>query len=150
MDKSSVIFGNKIDEKTIKKAAAKQRQLLKKLGDDRNTVYHLKAEDNDVLTPAFGAKVLRLSDKPLDSLPEKSIIIGNIRMGFGHCRISMAMASAARALGYTPLWLDLNSFPETTCTKIIAYQNDLYSLASRLSQKSKLFNKFFWEPLNYE
>ena len=63
------------------------------------------------------------------------------------------MASAARALGYTPLWMDLNSFPETTATKIISYQNELYSKGSRLSQQpnffSKTFNKFFWEPLNY-
>ena len=33
---------------------------------------------------------------------------------------------------------------------MIRYQNDLYSKASRISQKSKLFNKFFWEPLNSE
>ena len=150
MDKSSVIFGNKIDKKTLKKAAAQQKKFLKKFGDDRNTPYHLAAVDNEVLTPAFGAKVLVLSKEPMGPLPEKSIIIGNIRMGFGHYRISMAMASAAHAMGYTPLWLDLNSFPETTCTKIIAYQNKLYSMASRLSQKSKLFNKLVWDPLNTE
>ena len=150
MDKSSVIFGNKIDRKTLKKASAQQKKFLKKFGDDRNTEYHLAAVDNDVLTPAFGAKVLVLSKEPLGALPEKPLIIGNIRMGFGHYRISMAMASAAHALGYTPLWLDLNSFPETTCTKIIAYQNKLYSMASRLSQKSRLFNKLFWDPLNTE
>lgn len=150
MDKSSVIFGNIIDKKTLRKAAAQQKKFLKKFGDDRNTPYHLAAVDNDVLTPAFGAKVLVLSKNLLGALPEKPLIIGNIRMGFGHYRISMAMASAAHAMGYTPLWLDLNSFPETTCTKIIAYQNKLYSMASRLSQKSKLFNKFFWDPLNTE
>ncbi len=150
MDRSSVIFGNIIDKKTIRKACAQQKKFLRKFGDDRSIPYHLVAVDNEVLTPAFGAKVLKLSDKPLGALPEKSIIIGNIRMGFGHYRISMAMASAAKALGYTPLWLDLNSFPETTCTKIIAYQNKLYSMASRLSQKSKLFNKLFWDPLNTE
>lgn len=150
MDKSSVIFGNIIDKKTLRKAAAQQKKFLKKFGDDRNVPYHLAAVDNDVLTPAFGAKVLVLSKDLLGALPEKPLIIGNIRMGFGHYRISMAMASAARALGYTPLWLDLNSFPETTCTKIIAYQNKLYSMASRLSQKSKLFNKLVWDPLNTE
>ena len=48
---------------------------------------------------------------------EKGIIVGNIRMGFGHYRISMAMASAAKAMGYTPYWMDLNSYGETTCTK---------------------------------
>jgi methionyl aminopeptidase len=60
------------------------------------------------------------------------------------------MASAARALGYTPYWMDLNSYKDTTCTKVIGAQNDLYSLGSRLSQKIKLFNKIVWEPLNYE
>jgi len=149
-DKTSVIFGNIIDEKTIRNAAKQQQKFLKKFGDDRNTKYHLAAIDNPVLTPAMGVKVLVLSDNPLQKLPQKSIIIGNIRMGFGHYRISMAMASAAHKLGYTPLWLDLNSFPTTTCTKIISYQNNLYSLGSRLSQKYKLFNTLVWEPLNSE
>ena len=81
---------------------------------------------------------------------EKGIIVGNIRMGFGHYRISIAMASAAHAMGYTPYWMDLNSYAETTCTKVIGAQNDLYSLGSRLSQKSRVFNKVVWEPTNYE
>ena len=81
---------------------------------------------------------------------EKGIIVGNIRMGFGHYRISMAIASAAHAMGYTPYWMDLNSYPDTTCTKVISAQNDLYSLGSRMSQKSKIFNKVVWEPVNYE
>ena len=70
-------------------------------------------------------------------------------MGFGHYRISMAMASAAKALGYTPYWMDLNSYGETTCTKVIGAQNDLYSLGSRLSI-NPIFNKLVWEPMNYE
>ena len=72
MDKSSVIFGNIIDKKTLRKAAAQQKKFLKKFGDDRNTPYHLAAVDNDVLTPAFGAKVLVLSKEPMGPLPEKS------------------------------------------------------------------------------
>lgn len=71
-------------------------------------------------------------------------------MGFGHYRISIAIASAANALGYKPYWLDLNSFKDTTGGKVINAQNDLYSLGSRISQKSKLFNRFVWEPVNYE
>ena len=92
--------------------------------------------------------VLNSEGEPLD--PAKSLIVGNIRMGFGHYRISMAIASCAHALGYTPYWMDLNSYPETVCTKVISKQNDLYSLGSRLSGKSALFNKLIWEPLNYE
>ena len=149
------IFGNEIDNNIYKKALKTQKKFIKKFGDDRNTEYHLTLQDNDVLTPPFGCQIIK-TDKNSDSdnfcgmLPAKPLIIGNIRMGFGHYRISMAMASAAKALGYTPLWLDLNSFPETTCTKIISYQNNLYSTGSRLSQKFKLFNKIVWEPLNYE
>ncbi len=149
------IFGNEISNSVYKKALKSQKKFIKKFGDDRDTIYHLKLTDNEVLTEPFGCKTI-ITDKNAqtdtfsEELPSKPLIIGNIRMGFGHYRISMAMASAAKSLGYTPLWFDLNSFPETSCTKIIAYQNKLYSTGSRLSQKSRLFNKLFWEPLNYE
>ena len=149
------IFGNEIKAGVYNKAVKTQKKFIRKFGDDRNTDYHLSLVDNEVLTPPFGCKTIvtdkeATTDSFAEKLPEKPLIIGNIRMGFGHYRISMAMASAAKALGYTPLWFDLNSFPETTCTKIISYQNNLYSTGSRLSQKSKLFNKLFWEPMNYE
>ena len=150
------IFGNEISRSVEKKALRQQKKFLKKYGDDRNKNYYLKLVDNDVITNPLGVKVITLSSEPTDfekqlsELLSKPIIIGNIRMGFGHYRISMAMASAAHKLGFTPLWLDLNSMPETTCTKIIAYQNKLYSTGSRLSQKFSLFNKLVWEPLNYE
>ena len=149
------IFDNEISSSVCRKAEKTQRKFIRKFGDDRNNVYRLDLKENSVLTPPFGCKTIVTNPQlPEDvfaaNLPKKPLIIGNIRMGFGHYRISMAMASAAKALGYTPLWLDLNSFPETSCTKIISYQNDLYSMGSRLSQKFKLFNKLVWEPLNYE
>ena len=153
------IFNNNISSSTYKKALRTQKKFIRKFGDDRNKEYPLTLAENEILTKPFGCKIIQIkqdADKNADgttfanTLPKKPIIIGNIRMGFGHYRISMAMASAASSLGYTPLWLDLNSFPETTCTKIISYQNNLYSKGSRLSQKSKLFNKLLWEPINYE
>ena len=151
MDKSSVIFGNVMKESDVKSARSKQQSFINKYGDDRQKVYHLKAEDNSVVGEgSLGVKVLKLSDKPLEIDKDKSIIIGNIRMGFGHYRISMAIASAAHSMGYTPYWFDLNSFEGTTATKIISAQNDLYSLGSRISQKSVVFNKAVWEPMNSE
>ena len=149
LEKTTKIFGNSIDKKTVKKAKKICNKYLKKFGDDSKTEYHLALEENKVLSE-LGTKNLVLSENPLTELPKKPLIIGNIRMGFGHYRISMAFASCAKALGYSPIWMDLNSFNKTTCTKIISSQNDLYSLGSRLSQKSKLFNKFYWEPLNSE
>lgn len=155
-DLSKEIFRNEISRNDFKKALKAQEKFIKKFNDDRNTNYIFELTDNPVLTPVFGVKNLVIREAEADEmkkafkLPAKSIIIGNIRMGFGHYRISMAMASAAHALGYTPIWMDLNSYKETTATKIISYQNELYSLGSRLSQKSKLFNKLVWEPMNYE
>ena len=147
MDKSSVIFGNAIDKKTVKKAEKSKKKYIKKYGDDSGADYKLGLENIDALD-FIGAKKLVFSDKPA-KLPDNALIVGNIRMGFGHYRISIAMASCAKALGYEPLWLDLAGF-DATGSKMIREQNDMYSLASRISQKSRLFNKFVWEPLNSE
>lgn len=150
-DKSKVIFGNVISDKAYKKACKTKAKNIKKYGDDSNVDYNIVIAKNDHIGDSLGVYDVLLKDgeskEQFDT--EKGIIVGNIRMGFGHYRISMAMASAAKALGYTPYWMDLNGYPQTTCTKVISAQNDLYSLGSRLS-KNKLFNKFVWEPMNYE
>ena len=150
MDRSSVIFGNRMKESDVKSAFAKADSMIKKFGDDRDRVYHLGAVDNSVIGDSLGVRVLEMADEPLEIDKDKSIVIGNIRMGFGHYRISMAIASAAHSMGYEPYWFDLNSFDGTTATKIITSQNELYSLGSRISQKSAVFNKAVWEPVNTE
>lgn len=152
MDRTSNIFGNEMPAKVVRKAEKSKRKNIKKYGDDSQVNYPITIEDNAYIGSALGVKNVLLTEnaggEAFDT--EKGIIVGNIRMGFGHYRISMAIASAAHALGYTPYWMDLNSYKQTTCTKLISGQNDLYSLGSRMSQKSKLFNKFVWEPINYE
>ena len=147
MDKSSIIFGNPIPNKTIKKANKSKKKYIKAFGDDTNVDYYLKPIPIDTLD-FISTSNLVLSDHE-ETLPGKPLIVGNIRMGFGHYRISIAIASCAKALGYDPYWLDLASL-DTTGSKMIRKQNDMYSLASRISQKSKLFNKIIWEPLNSE
>ncbi len=147
MDKSSVIFGNKINKKTIKKANKSKKKYIKKFGDDSNKDYKLGFKPIDTLD-FIGTQNIVFTDNE-ENFPENPLIVGNIRMGFGHYRISIAIASCAKALGYNPLWLDLASF-DATGSKMIRHQNDMYSTASRISQKSKLFNKLVWEPLNSE
>lgn len=146
-DKTSVIFGNEIDKKTVKAAEKSKAKYLKKYGDDSGKDYKISFAPIDTLD-FINAQNVVFGDEN-GSFADNALIVGNIRMGFGHYRISMAMASCARALGYTPYWLDLASF-DATGSKVIREQNELYSMASRLSQKSRLFNKFFWEPLNSE
>ncbi|MCR4874611.1 MAG: hypothetical protein K5923_02575 [Clostridia bacterium] len=146
-DKSSVIFGNKMDAKTIAGAEKSKQKFIKKYGDDSNADYKLGFKAIDTLD-FLGADNIVFDEKQA-KFDDKALIVGNIRMGFGHYRISIAMASCAKALGFKPYWLDLASF-DATGSKMIREQNDMYSLASRISQKSKLFNKLIWEPLNSE
>ena len=151
-EKSKMIFGNLVGDKAYRKAVRGKKKYQRKYGDDSKADYPVKLVKNAVLNAPLGVEDIRVAEgtgsTPFDR--EKGIIVGNIRMGFGHYRISIAMASAAHAMGYTPYWMDLNSYAETTCTKVIGAQNDLYSLGSRLSQKSRVFNKVVWEPTNYE
>ncbi len=161
-EKSRVIFGNPMSEGTYRSAVKSKRKYAKEFGDDAEVNYPVSIEKNPYIGDSLGVYNILVGDpkKNVHHNPqaekqesfdtEKGIIVGNIRMGFGHYRISMAIASAAKSMGYTPYWMDLNSYSETTCTKVISAQNDLYSLGSRLSGKSKLFNKFVWEPMNYE
>lgn len=153
-EKSQVIFGNKLPDSVYQKAVNSRKKYERKYGDDSSRDYEPVLKKNPVIGDSLGVIDIRLKEGKdgetgLEFDHEKGIIVGNIRMGFGHYRISMAMASAARSMGYTPYWLDLNSFPETTCTKVISAQNDLYSLGSRMS-KNAVFNKLVWEPVNYE
>ena len=155
MERSKVIFGNEMPEKVYRKAVKSKNKYARKFGDDKEVAYTAKVSKNAHIGEELGVMDLTVTSEPKETNTiefdtEKGIIVGNIRMGFGHYRISMAIASAAHALGYVPYWMDLNSYKETTCTKVISAQNDLYSLGSRLSSKSKLFNKFVWEPMNYE
>lgn len=155
MDKSKVIFENEMPKKIYKKAVKSKQSYVKRFGEDEEIIYTAQISQNKHIGEELGVMDVSVTSEPkiegaagFDK--DKGIIVGNIRMGFGHYRISMAIASAAHAMGYVPYWMDLNSYKETTCTKVISAQNDLYSLGSRLSSRSKLFNKFVWEPMNYE
>lgn len=142
-----MIFGNEIDKKTVKRAEKSKKKYIKKFGNDADADYKLTFSPIDTLD-FIGAQKVCFGETN-EEFADNALIVGNIRMGFGHYRISIAMASCARALGYTPYWLDLASF-DATGSKMIRAQNDLYSLGSRISQKSKLFNALVWEPMNSE
>ena len=147
IDRTSSIFNNKMSQKVIKGANKSKAKYIKKYGDDSTADYKISFKEIPTLD-FIGASNIVFGEEN-QKFEDNALIVGNIRMGFGHYRISIAMASAARALGYKPYWLDLASF-DATGSKMIREQNDMYSLASRISQKSKLFNKIVWEPLNSE
>ena len=153
MNRSESVYGNIQKSSTVKKALKSKQKYIRKFGDDSGADYSAEVLENAYIGDILGVKNIEIGkNAPGTTLGfdiDNGIIVGNIRMGFGHYRISMAMASAANSMGLVPYWMDLNSYPETTCTKVISAQNDLYSKGSRISQKSRLFNKFVWEPINY-
>lgn len=171
IDRAASIFGNAIDDRTYRKACEAKEKHLKRFGDDTNTPCHLSVQEIPVIGERLGVRNLVPSGSmtPLDLQADaaatprpaetprtvpgangRPVVVGNIRMGFGHYRIALAMASAAHAMGYTPYWLDIMAFPDTTAGKLIAYQNNLYSMGSRLSQRVGAFNRLYWDPLNSE
>ena len=92
-DRSKVIFGNPMPAKVVRKAERGQAKMIRRYGDDRGKAYHLALKDNAVIGESLGVRELVMAQEPLESLPENPLVVGNIRMGFGHYRISMAIAS---------------------------------------------------------
>ena len=120
MGKSNSVYGNEQSSHTVKKAEKSKKKYIKKFGDDSKANYSAEVTENKYIGDLLGVKNIAIgksepgTSKGFDL--DNGIIVGNIRMGFGHYRISMAMASAANSMGLTPYWMDLNSYPETTGT----------------------------------
>jgi hypothetical protein len=126
------------DTTTVKAAAVARGEVYRDFGV--LTIVN-RADPEATRSDHAGGVPLKLYD--ID--PGHAVIIGTIRMGFGHWRIAIALASAAHYLGYTPYLLDLMSFKGTTAAKSIQFLESWYNRASRFSQSWKWFNKHVWE-----
>jgi hypothetical protein len=140
------LYGNTITEDQDRRALGWQQMFIDKFDYDPEERYQLSVHDNAYLGDELGLREIRRDDRgdPVDR--DRGVVISTIRMGFGHYRIAMAGASAARALGYQPYWLDLLAIPGIT-RDAIDWWNTNYSRYSRLSQRSRLFNKYVWESV---
>ena len=154
IDRSSEVFGNGIARSARAKAERNKSGYLRRFGagarDAGNEPIRMGSVPNPTIGGALGVRDLAIdgSGEALDEA--RGVVIGNIRMGYGHYRIAMAMASVVRHRGYAPYWFDLNGYDDTVAGRVVSHLDGLYSMGSRLSQKSRLFNRLVWEPLNYE
>lgn len=140
------LYGNELSLAKSRATDRWQRFFVNKFNYDSDEKYHLQIAQNDFLGDELGIKNI-LRAETGKTIPSKSnVVISTIRMGYGHYRIAIAGASCARAMGYTPLWLDLLAIPGIT-TDVINWCNTNYSRFSRLSQRNKFFNKYIWEVL---
>lgn len=140
------VFGNAITKLQSQQSKNWQNMFVRMFHYDPNEKYTLSLEENPYLGPIFGVKNIVRGEAGEKIVKENAVICSTIRMGFGHYRIAMAGASCARAMGFTPYWLDLLAIPGITAD-VINWCNTNYSRYSRLSQRSGLFNKYVWESL---
>ncbi len=155
-------FGNPVSKHALKNAqkAFKMCSKMFKLDDALDLVAIPKGEvyrdfkvmtlvrrnDTEAMIDSETGKTLKYEEVN----PKKAIVIGTIRMGFGHWRIAIALASAAHKMGIKPYLLDLMSFNGTSIKKSIKLLEGLYNKFSQLSQKSQFFNKYIWEKITSE
>ncbi len=141
------LFGNPVPERLVRKGERMVRRYSRKYGYIEDAVYPLSAVPNPVIGELIGVQNVVLGGEGAPLEPAHGVLIGTIRMGYGHYRMSMAIASAAHSMGLTPYWFDLLSFEGTPGARIIRDMDYWYSFGSRLSQRSRLFNRFVWDPL---
>ena len=111
-ERSKQIFGNDIAPGAYKKAVRSKQKFIRKFGDDSTKNYPTSIKANPYIGPELGVSDIRVGEEgAADFHTEKGIIVGNIRMGFGHYRISMAIASAAHALPPFPYEKDFFGSP---------------------------------------
>jgi len=140
------LYGNPISERQTRATDRWQAMLAKMFNYNPNEKFNLSVEDHPFGSEIFGLKniVRDGNGKPLDKT--NGVVVSTIRMGFGHYRIAMAGVSAAKAMGFTPYWLDLLGVPGIT-TDVINWCNANYSKYSRVSQRYPWFDKYVWESL---
>ncbi len=146
VDGCYTVYGNAITRQQSVSADEWQNMLARKFKYDPDEKYTLSLQENPYLGSLFGLKDVIRGDDGQPFSAENAVIISTIRMGYGHYRIAMAGMSCARAMGFTPYWLDLLAIPGIT-SDVINWCNTWYSRFSRISQSSALFNKYIWESV---
>jgi len=149
MKRELQIFGNKLTPFQAWLAESMYRRYRRKYPFDEPP-YRLTAHNSHPAAALLGVQNLAADDQGQEIRTSDGVILGTIRMGFGHYRMSLALASAAVSMGLTPYWLDFLGFPGSAATGIIHELEKLYSFGSRVSQVSELFNTLIWEPITSE
>ncbi len=158
-DTDYLLFDNRIRSAAVRKARGRFKRLYRRYGNPDNKYYPLQISERAKGSSLFGMRYLVPADRSLEfskavpvshcdfSQIDRPLIIGTIRMGFGHYRIALALASVAHFMGYTPVWLDLLENPRSIASKVITGLEGLYSWGSRLSESLPLFNALVWEKV---
>ena len=113
MDRTKIIFGNALPDGVVKKAEKNKVKFRKKFQKSTSDELFFQTPQNECLYESLGVRDLKVDSTGQKVVQdEKGIIIGNIRMGFGHYRISIAIASAGPCLLRSDSWRSADSISE--------------------------------------
>ncbi len=149
------IYGNPLPPSSLRSAERLFRRYAKRFHFDPSWRPRLAWETPSGPAELFGIRMIEQAVEsgterepvPTTLEPSRDLVIGTIRMGFGHYRMAIAIASAAHHAGMRPWWLDFLAFPGSAASSTISHLEHLYALGSRMSQRSKLFNRYAWERI---
>ena len=142
------IYGNTIHHKDVTKAYTRRARFLKEVPVDPNEIISLGLQDNKELGSIFGLKNIVRSNDSVSIDPKRSIVVTSAKeSGYGPHRAGLSVVSCAKSLGLNPYWLDPFEISDTRRIAHI-WQQKGYKKLLRLSQKSKLFNRFVFEPFS--
>jgi hypothetical protein len=145
------IFGNPVPPAAVRRAVRRRRAFARRFAFDPDAAPRLGSVPETTLADDLPLDRIVPADTPGASSPvapsTPAVVVGTLRMGYGHYRIGLALASAARALGVRPLWFDLLDLPDTPGAAAIRHLEGLYNLGSRLSRRFPLFDRLYWEHL---
>jgi hypothetical protein len=107
---TKTLFGMPLSDKAIRKGEKLKNKFAKKFGYTGKDEFPLIAKPNNVLGPILNLHDVFSEKEGLSLDSQRGMAIGTIRMGYGHYRIGMAIASAVHHAGYIPYWFDLLNF----------------------------------------
>jgi len=119
------VFGNVIGARRVRQGERLRARLARRFRHEEGRQYPLAVEDNPVIGPYLGLKTVVSRPGGPEPDCENGVFIGTIRMGYGHYRIGLALASAAASMGLTPYWFDLLNF-DSTGEKVIREMDRWY------------------------
>ena len=146
---SNEIFGNKVSRFSAWKAGLAYKMCKKIFGEQKEGLDLVAVAKGGVYKDFKALTLVRRDDleaqkdddgtplKVYEVNPKNALVIGTIRMGFGHWRIAIALASVAASMNVRAYILDYLSFSNTPIAKSIKFLEDLYNTFSRLSQRSR-------------
>jgi len=141
----NTVFGNSITASQARKIDRWEQRFNGIFGRDPDNQYSLGLVENEQLGPIFGVKnIVRSGEAELID-PEHAVVCATTRAGYGLYRGAIAIISCAHSLGLRPYWLDLTAI-QGISQDISKWRNNRSSRLSRLSQRSKYFNRYIWEP----